>query len=269
MEIKNLVMLTLLAMAFGSAASAVEIVGHRGAAHDAPENTLPSLKLGLEQGADAVEIDIYLSKDGKIVVMHDENTKRTTGVDKLIGEQTLAELRQLDAGRWKGEQWAGTRIPTLDEVLAIIPADRRLFIEIKKGPEILPELEAALDRSGKRDRVVIISFRFDSIEQAKKRFPGIPAYWLYGFSGREKRLYGNPALGDLIAKAKAAGLDGLDVNYQGPFGKEFVDQLAAAGMKLYVYTVDEPADARRLAAMGLAGITTNRPGFLRQAVEGK
>ena len=81
--------------------------------------------------------------------------------------------------------------------------------------------------------------------------------------------YGNPSLGDLIARAKAAGFDGLDLNYEGPFGKEFVDQLAAAGMKLYVYTVDEPADARRLAAMGLAGITTNRPGFLRQAVEGK
>jgi glycerophosphoryl diester phosphodiesterase len=268
MEMKTIVMLTVLALIpLEPAAFAVEIVGHRGAAHDAPENTLPSLKLGLEQHADAVEIDIYLTKDGKIVVMHDNNTKRTAGVDKRIDQQTLAELRKLDAGRWKGKQWAGTRIPTLEEVLAIIPAGKRLFIEIKCGPEVLPELQAVLDGSGKRGRVAIIGFGFDVVAQAKKRFPEIPVYWLYGFSGAEEIAYGNPSLSDLISRAKAAGLDGLDLNYEGPFGKEFVEQLAAAGMKLYVYTVDDPAEARRLAAMGLTGITTNRPGFLRNALE--
>jgi glycerophosphoryl diester phosphodiesterase len=265
MEMKTIAMLTLLAFApLEPAALAVEIVGHRGAAHDAPENTLPSLQLGLEQHADAVEIDVYLTRDGKIVVMHDATTARTAGVDKRIDQQTLAELRKLDAGRWKGEQWAGTRIPTLAEVLDIIPADRKLFIEIKCGPEILPELQAVLDRSGKRGRVVIIGFGFDVVEQAKQRFPEIPVYWLYDFSDEEKEAYGDLGLDALIAKAKAAGLDGLDVNSQGPFGKEFVDRLRAAGMKLYVYTVDDAAEARRLAALGLAGITTNRPGFLRE-----
>jgi glycerophosphoryl diester phosphodiesterase len=259
-----MVLIVLAAMSLAPQALAVEIIGHRGASYDAPENTLPSFKLGWERNADAVELDIYLTKDGKIVVIHDDNTKRTAGADKRVVEQTLAELRSLDAGRWKGEQWAGTRIPTLEEVLAIIPAGKRLFIEIKCGPEILPELQTLLDRSGKRGQVVIISFGFDVVERAKKRFPEVPVYWLYGFSEREKQAYGNPSLADLIAKAKSAGLDGLDVNYQGPFGTEFVEQLAAARMKLYVYTVDSPDDARRLAAMGLAGITTNRPGYLRK-----
>lgn len=251
---------------FGSLASAAEIIAHRGASYDAPENTLPSVKLGWEQNADAVEVDIFLTKDGKIVVIHDDNTKRTAGVDKPIVEQTLAEVGALDAGRWKGGQWAGTRIPTLDQVLATVPAGKRLFIEIKCGPEVLPELQSVLDRSGKRGQVVIISFGFDVSEQAKKRLPEVPVYWLYGFSEREKQAYGNPSLADLIAKAKTAGLDGLDVNYRGPFGKEFVEQLAAEGMKLYVYTVNEPEDARRLEAMGLAGITTDRPAYLRQAL---
>lgn len=264
-----LIPIVLAVMALAPRAFAVEIVGHRGASHDAPENTLPSLKLGWEQNADAVELDIFLTKDGKIVVIHDDNTKRTAGVDKRVDEQTLAEVRSLDAGRWKGEQWAGTRIPTLEEVLAIIPAGKGLFIEIKCGPEVLPELQAVLDRSGKRGQVVIISFGFDVVEQAKKRFPEVPVYWLYGFSEREKQAYGNPTLADLIAKAKSAGLNGLDVNYQGSFGKEFVEQLTAAGMKLYVYTVNAPEDARRLAAMGLAGITTDRPAYLRQALDSR
>ncbi len=244
-------------------AGAVEIVAHRGASHDAPENTLPSVRLGWERNADAVEVDVYLSKDGKIVVIHDDNTKRTAGVDKPVVEQTLAELQELDAGRWKGEQWAGTRLPALDEVLATIPAGKRLFVEIKCGPEILPELETVLDHSEKRSQVVIIAFSFPVAEQAKQRFAEIPVYWLYGFSDREKKAYGNPSLTDLIAKAKGAGLDGLDVNYRGPFEKGFVEQLAAEGMELYVYTVDDPIDARRLADIGVAGITTNRPAYLR------
>jgi glycerophosphoryl diester phosphodiesterase len=264
-----LTVILLAAMTPLSRALAVEIVAHRGASHDAPENTLPAVKLGWEHNADAVEVDIYLTRDGKVAVIHDDNTKRTAGVDKRVDEQTLAELKSLDAGRWKGEKWAGTRIPALDEVLAAIPAGKRLFIEIKCGPEVLPELEAALGRSGKQSQVVIISFGFPVVEQAKKRFRNIPVYWLYGFSEREKKGYGDPSLGDLIAKAKAAGLDGLDVNFRGPFGKEFVEQLTAKRMKLYVYTVNEPADARRLAEMGVAGITTDRPAYLRESLAGR
>jgi glycerophosphoryl diester phosphodiesterase len=269
--IRQLIVILLLlcsSIAFPQA-RAVEIVAHRGASHDAPENTLPAVKLGWEQNADAVEADIYLTRDGKIVAIHDAGTKRTAGVDKAVVEQTLTELETLDAGRWKGEQWAGTRIPTLEAVLATIPAGKRLFIEIKCGPEVLPELEAVLDRSGKRGQVVIIAFGFPVAEQAKQRFPEIPVYWLYGFSEREKKAYGDPSLGDLIAKAKRAGLDGLDVNHRGPFGKEFVDQLAAEGMKLYVYTVNAPEDARRLAEMGVAGITTDRPAYLRESLAGR
>jgi len=90
-----------------AAAEPVEIVAHRGASWDAPENTVAAWRLAWEQGADAAELDTYLTKDGKMVVLHDGSTQRTTGVDLRVAETTLAELRALDAGKWKGEQFAG------------------------------------------------------------------------------------------------------------------------------------------------------------------
>jgi len=143
----------------GVVAVDVEIIAHRGASHDAPENTLESVKLGWEQGADAVEIDVYLSKDGYIVVHHDGTTKKLAGVDRNVVDQTLAELQQLDVGAWKGDKWKGVRIPKLADVLATIPEGRRLFVEVKCGPEIVPDLAKAFKRSGKKPKqLVVISF---------------------------------------------------------------------------------------------------------------
>src|SRR5580704_14008797 len=88
-------------------------VAHRGASFDAPENTLAAVNLAWRQRADAVEIDVHLSRDGQLVVIHDYNTRRTTGVNRLVARQTLAELRALDAGRWKGLEWLDETIPTL------------------------------------------------------------------------------------------------------------------------------------------------------------
>src|SRR4051812_8609351 len=100
---------------------AVEIVGHRGASHDAPENSLTSMKLAWKQNADGIETDIHLSKDGHIVVMHDYDTKRIGGVDKKIVESTWDEMKDIDIGRWKGAQFTGEKIPTIDSFFATIP----------------------------------------------------------------------------------------------------------------------------------------------------
>jgi glycerophosphoryl diester phosphodiesterase len=109
----------------------VEIIAHRGASFDAPENTRAAVDLAWQQNADAAEIDIHVSRDGEIVVIHDDNTRRTTGLDAEVAALSLEELKKLDAGIWKGLQFAGESIPTLDEILALIPPGRRLFIEIK------------------------------------------------------------------------------------------------------------------------------------------
>ncbi len=241
-----------------------EIVGHRGASHDAPENTLPSVRLGFEQGADAVEVDVFATKDGRIVVIHDPDTKRVAGVKLDVAKSTLAELRELDVGSWKGECWAGTVIPTLEEVLEAVPEGRRLMIEVKCEKSALAQLEQAIEGSGKRDRVALISFSYPLIAQAKRMMADVPAYWVYGFSLSERARWGNPTLLGLIRKAEKAGLDGLDLDGRGPMTKAFVDKLRAKGMDLYVWTVNDPERARELIAMGVTGITTDRPGYLRQ-----
>ena len=134
-----LVHLALITVPLMSAsAGATEIIGHRGASYDAPENTLASVKLAFEQGADASEIDIYLTKDNRIIALHDKTTKKTTGKDWKPGDRTLAELASLDAGSWKDKKYAGERIPTLEALLDTIPEGRKLVIEIKSDPEILP-----------------------------------------------------------------------------------------------------------------------------------
>src|SRR6266446_92874 len=102
----------------------MKIIAHRGASHDAPENTLAAVNLAWQQGADAVEIDVHLSSDGEIVVIHDDNTRKTAGLRKKVSAQTLAELKALDVGRWKHSKWAGESIATFAEVLENVPADK-------------------------------------------------------------------------------------------------------------------------------------------------
>jgi glycerophosphoryl diester phosphodiesterase len=261
--------LALLCALFVPAARAVEIMAHRGASADAPENTLSSFKLGYEQGADADELDIHLTKDGKIVISHDPNTKRTAGVDKKIADQTLDELRKLDAGKWG--KWAGKgfsdKLPTLDEVMAIVPKDKRLLIEIKTHNEILPALAESLKKSNLSPKqTIFISFNYDVIEEIKKQFPDRLAFWLHDYK-KDKKTNEFPKLDDVIAKAKAAKADGLDLNFNFPLDAAAVKKIKDAGLQCHVWTVDDAAKARELAKAGVDSITTNRPGALRRELQ--
>jgi glycerophosphoryl diester phosphodiesterase len=242
---------------------AVEIVAHRGGAPEAPENTVAAFKLGYGQNADADELDIYLTKDGQVVVIHDPTTKRTTGVDLKVAEATLEELKALDSGSLKGAKWTGEKIPTLAEALATIPDGKRMFIEIKCGPEVLPALEAVMKASGKKtEQLAIIGFGYETMRQAKQRMPQTAVYWLA--SPKEGKAAEPTPVEELIAKAKAAGLDGLDLNSKFPIDVDFVGKVKAAGLKLYTWTVDDSAVAAKQAEAGVDGITTNRPGWLRE-----
>jgi glycerophosphoryl diester phosphodiesterase len=241
-----------------------EIIAHRGASFDAPENTLASFRLGWKQGADAGELDIQLSSDGEAVVLHDSSTKRTAGLDKAAASQTLAELKQLDAGFWKDKKWAAERIPTLAEALAILPSGKKMFIEIKCGPEILPELEKVMKASGKKpSQLVLIGFNYETMRQAKQLLPRHETYWLVSYKNDPEtgRL---PEIGTLIDKVQAAGMDGLNLDFNFPMDAAFVSKVKAAGLKLYTWTVDNPVIAGKLRAAGINGITTNRPGWMRE-----
>jgi arylsulfatase A-like enzyme/glycerophosphoryl diester phosphodiesterase len=244
-------------------AADVEIIAHRGASYDAPENTLAAFRLAWEQASDATELDIHLTKDGHIVAIHDPSTKRTTGINRPVLEQTLAELREQNAGLWKGPQWPTERIPTLTEALAAMPDGKRTFIEIKCGAEVLPELERVLADSGKRpEQLVLIGFDYDTMTRAKQVFPHLQVYWVV--DSKKKDNGPPPKLKDLAEKSRAAGFDGLDLSYKFPLDAAAVQQLKDQGLKIFVWTVDDAAVAAHLAAAGVDGITTNRPQWLRE-----
>ncbi len=245
-------------------ARGVEIIAHRGASHDAPENTVAALRLGYAQGADAGEIDVHLSRDGHVVVIHDHDTHRVGGHKQAVAEQTFDELRALDVGQWG--PWKGSvfseKIPALAEILALVPAGKRLFIEAKAGPELVPELERVIRASGlSAAQLPLISFNLDTARSLKLRLPAHEVCWIVDYSAKKA-----PTVADLITTAKSAGLDGLDLNDRFPIDATFAAAIHATGLKLYTWTVDDPAVARALGAAGVDGITTNRPGWLREQV---
>jgi glycerophosphoryl diester phosphodiesterase len=252
-----------------SRSDAVEIIGHRGASHDAPENTLASIGLAWKQNADASETDVHLTKDGQIVVIHDFNTRRVGGRNRKVVEQTLAELKQLDIGRWKGEQWAGERIPTLAEYLAAIPPGKRLFIEIKCGPEIVPQLVEVIRKAHKRpEQTCLIGFSYEVMQAAKRELPELKCYWIVQLKRNKETGRWSPQLATLIRKAKEVGLDGIDFGDAPVLDREFVSQLKQSGLGVYTWTVDSVQEAKRLEQAGVDGITTNRPGFLKESLMG-
>jgi len=260
----------LAPFAFIQNALAVEIIAHRGASHDAPENTLASVNLAWKRNADAVEIDVFLSKDGRIVVTHDESPKRFGGPDRKIASQTLAELRKIDVGSWKGKKFVGERMPTLEEVVATIPKAKRLFIEIKCGAEILPELKRVLKAAGKQPRqTAIIGFSYDTMRAAKREFPHLQVYWVVGLKQNKTTKAWRPTVETMIRKAKAAKLDGLDLSAKPLINRDYVAKVKQAGLGCYVWTVNSARQAARLKAAGVDGITTDRPGWLKQRLATK
>ena len=244
------------------------IIAHRGASYLAPENTVASAKLAWWKRADAVEVDVYLSADSQVVVIHDKTTERTAGGEELeVATSTAAQLRQLDVGSFKSETYAGERIPLLSEIIATVPPGKKLFVEIKCGPEVLAPLEQAIDANGKRDQVVIIGFGLDTVRAAKERMPDLPTYWLVGTKKDEETEAWIPHSPTLIDDLAGSNLDGLNVHWAG-VTKEFAQSVLAAGLGLYVWTVNDPIEAARLTKLGVQGITTDRPGWLRKQLSG-
>ena len=245
------------------------IIAHRGASFEAPENTLSAFRLAWRRGADGVEGDFYLTRDGHIVTIHDGTTKRTAGVDLRVADSTLEKLRKLDVGAWKDSRYRGERIPTLAEVLATVPAGKQIFIEIKCGSEIVPRLVAALKASHLSTRqTVVIAFDEQVIRTVKERMPNLTALWLVGYKQDKATGRWSPTRETVLATLKRIHADGLDSQAnRAVVDKPFVESLRAAGMQFHVWTIDDPAEARHFQRLGVESITTNRPVFIRQGLK--
>ena len=237
------------------------IVAHRGASHDAPENTLPAFELAWKQGADAIEGDFLLTKDNKIVCIHDGSTKRLADRNLVVRGSTLEELGELDIGSWKHEKYKGTKIPTIAEVFATIPDGKKIFVEVKCGKEIIPYLVKEIGKSKlKTEQVVLICFKQEVVQAFKKALPKNKAYWLSSFK-KDKEGAWKPSLETVLATLKTTKADGLDSNKNVPV--EIARKIMKDGYEWHAWTVNDLATAKKLKALGIHSITTDRPGLIK------
>jgi glycerophosphoryl diester phosphodiesterase len=246
------------------------IVAHRGASFDAPENTLSAFQEAWKQHADGIEGDFYLTKDQQIVCIHDKDTLRTTGQRKLVAESTLRELRELEYGSWKDDKFSGEQIPTFAEVLQSVPDGKTFVIELKAGVEIVPVLKQQIETC-KPDRagLLIIGFDQETIAECKKIMPDIRAHWLTGY--KQSKLTGawTPTDTEVMESFRQSAADGIGMQgNREVVTPAFMDKLKQSGLReFHIWTVDDPADAAYFRDLGAIGITTNRPAFLRAALE--
>lgn len=215
-------------------------VGHRGAAGLEPENTLRSFHRAAREGADAVELDLRVSCDGHLIVMHDPTVDRTTDGTGLVSETTLSDLRNLDAG-------LGERTPTFEEVLEA--TDLPIHAELKEAPAVEP-LAKLIWRLGVVERITAISFELETLRRVRASLPDLPVGLI---------LSGAPAEGIEQAKSVDASVISFEAKY---LGAGTVERCREAGLCTAAWTVNEAAQMRRIVGMGVEFVTTDRPDLL-------
>ncbi|MGG2198156.1 glycerophosphodiester phosphodiesterase [Paenibacillus validus] len=231
------------------------IIGHRGAAGEAPENTLASFELAVRQGADAVELDVHLTADGELVVCHDHTVNRTTDGQGRIDQMTVEQIKRLDAGRWYDERFRGERIPLLSEVFAALPANVMINVEVKCGysDKLSGWLAELLAGFGRLETTVVSSFSHKVLYRLKQREPAIRVGLLY--------------VADLVRHSVLAETAGMDVyslhpQYQA-IGPEDVAEAQRHGLRVYPFTINEPEHLRQAVQAGCSGIITDFPARLK------
>lgn len=254
---KNLYFIALIIFLSMTAMAQPLIVAHRGASFTAPENTVAAAKLAWKQDADAVELDIYLTKDNRVMVMHDGNTKRTTGQSYLIAETNSEVLRTLDAGSWKdASNYKGEKIPFLEEMIATIPKGKKMVIEIKCGQEVFPALQKIVQKSKKKNQLVFIAFNWETIVKAKQLFPKNACYWLSSSPAEVQA-----KMGEVIK----SGINGINLSSK-IVDQQTVTKANELGYNVWSWTIDDPQEAKRLVNLGVKAITTNRPDLMRSSL---
>jgi glycerophosphoryl diester phosphodiesterase len=268
---KTFPLFSLVALILASAASssAQLLVAHRGASGNAPENTVAAFRKAWDEGADAIEGDFYLTSDGEIVCIHDKDTKRICpgGPVRVVSETTCADLCKLDVGSWKHADFTGERIPTLDEVLDVVPDGKRIFIEIKCGPEIVPVLKQKLAarKSPPPAQLVIICFDAGVIAACRRELPEIAAYWLVGFKKDKQEGTWSPTLDTIMDTLKQSGASGLDVQSEtAVIDKSFAERLREEGFAFHCWTINDADHAKVFQDLGVDSITTDQPALLRR-----
>lgn len=246
-------------LAVGERKDIVRITGHRGAAFDAPENTIGAVREGLRQGADAIEVDVHLSADDQIMVIHDDSTGRTATANWGVAGASADSLRQLEVGSWKSSKFQGEKIPVLEEVLKEMLPEKELFIEVKSGPETIKHLAPIVSKWQGRVDMSIISFQLEVLKESKRFMPSFPAYYVvHAKNSRE--------FSEAIENCEKLGLQGIHAHHE-ILNAEIINQAKAAKLELHTWTVNTPERALYLQEIGVTGITTDRPGLIKATLE--
>ncbi|WP_037860740.1 glycerophosphodiester phosphodiesterase [Streptomyces sp. NRRL S-340] len=253
------------------------VVGHRGAAAYAPENTLPSIDKAAALGFRWVENDVQRTKDGELVVLHDDSLRRTTDVEQVfpgrapwkVKDFTAAEIARLDAGSWFSPAYAGTRVPTLRQYMRRVEHNHeKLLLEVK-NPELYPGIERQtlnvlravgwLDHRHLADRLIVQSFSADSVRTVHRLEPAVRTAFL-----------GRPATADLRRYAGFADL--INPSWTEVTAAYVADVHAVAGphgrpLEVFTWTVDDAPRARTVSGYGVDGIISNKPDVVRTALD--
>jgi len=240
------------------------IIAHRGESYDAPENTYASINIAWERNDDAVEIDVRLTKDEKIVVIHDKTTLRTGGTFKKISASDYSELVKVDVGKYKGKRWKNEKIPLLGKVLETMPKHKYLFVEIKSSATIIKPLQKLIaQKKVKSSQIKFIGFDIDIMKSLKQILPEFGSYWIIQGKDYKKRI----DLEKTIRKCKSAGLNGLDVEEKNYLSREVIQTVKNSGLRIYTWTVDDEVRAKQLFNHGIDGITTNKAYWIKNKIK--
>jgi len=244
------------------------IIAHRGESFNAPENTMSSINLAWGNGVEAVEVDVRLSKDNQVVVIHDSNTWRVSRKFKRISNTELKELKSIDIGIHKNIKFKGEKIPTLHEVLSTVPEGRKIIIEIKSSRRIIPFLKTVINKSTLQpDQIEIISFNLKTLVEVKKRFPQFSILWIRELDYYWIRKIFRSSINRIISKTVKYNLNGLDLWAGQMLDEDVVERIKSADLKLYTWTVNNPKKAKSLFDMGVDGITTDKAGWIKDQLE--
>jgi len=241
------------------------VIGHRGASAYYPENTMSAFRAAYEMGAEMVELDILLSKDGIPVVIHDETLERTTNGTGKVVEHTYAELSQLDAGSWFGEEHAGEKIPTLEEVVKFAKGKIALNIEIKTEA-VSDEIKNGIEEKAyeivkmhdMQDHVLFSSFDYRAITHLNELNVNIAVALLY-----DKQQSGSSGPKELI---RTYGADGFNCSYR-QFSKRWASETSEADIPVFIYTVNSRWKMKKMIRRGANGIFSDKPDVLKQLVD--
>ncbi|EIT86214.1 GlpQ [Fictibacillus macauensis ZFHKF-1] len=246
-------------------------VAHRGASGYAPEHTMLSYELGDVMHGDYVEIDLQMTKDGKLIAMHDETVNRTTNGSGRVKDLTLADIKKLDAGSWFNKQYperarsvyVGLRVPTLSEIFKKLGPTKKYYIETK-SPDVYPGMEEELLRLMNKyhiskETTLIQSFSKESLLKVKRLDPDVKLVQLLSY--KKTAVMTDEQLAEL--KTYAMGI-GPNFTY---LTKEYVQKVRTAGLAIHPYTVNEVADMTRLIEWGVTGMFTNYPNRLHSVLQ--